>query len=406
MNEDKRNEPVSPHDALAHSSTDNDDATITSARTGDGELIDPSPINSSSAIDSPSIVVSEDEGVEREIRRRTRRSFLVAALAVLGGFGGWRWLRGRREDEGLAWPLRRAHEINEQLARDYFSDQRLAPTFPNAKVQARLNGDIGMDDPSDLQDWSLTVIGLADEPAWPSNAAKRPNDAKPSAPNAKADAKSSAPNAKSNPGDAKKSAAKNDNNSDEDDSSSDEGDETADDSADNSDNNASDDSGDAAADDEMTDAITADFTLDDIKRLPRVEMVTELKCIEGWSVMVRWAGARFADFIAKYPPDTRSGNEPDVFKKPEDLVEYVSLETPDGGYYVGLEMASALHPQTLLCYEMNGQPLTPEHGAPLRLAIPVKYGIKNIKRIGTIRYTNKRPADYWAERGYDWYSGH
>ena len=51
-------------------------------------------------------------------------------------------------------------------------------------------------------------------------------------------------------------------------------------------------------------------------------------------------------------------------------------------------------------------PLTPEHGAPLRLAIPLKYGIKNIKRIGTIRFTDARPADYWAERGYDWYAGH
>jgi len=46
------------------------------------------------------------------------------------------------------------------------------------------------------------------------------------------------------------------------------------------------------------------------------------------------------------------------------------------------------------------------HGAPLRLAIPVKYGIKNIKRIGTIRWTNVRPADFWGERGYDWYAGH
>jgi DMSO/TMAO reductase YedYZ molybdopterin-dependent catalytic subunit len=84
----------------------------------------------------------------------------------------------------------------------------------------------------------------------------------------------------------------------------------------------------------------------------------------------------------------------------------VSLETPGRGYYVGLDIESALHPQTLLAYEMNGAPLQPMHGAPLRLAIPVKYGIKNIKRIGTIRYTNVRPADFWAERGYDWYAGH
>jgi hypothetical protein len=139
------------------------------------------------------------------------------------------------------------------------------------------------------------------------------------------------------------------------------------------------------------------LTLAAIKALPRVEMVTELKCIEGWSVIVHWAGARFADFMAKYPPARDDDNH---------LPQYVALETPDGGYYVGLDMASAMHPQTLLCYEMNGAPLTAEHGAPLRLAIPVKYGIKNIKRIGLIRYTNERPKDFWAERGYDWYAGH
>ena len=84
----------------------------------------------------------------------------------------------------------------------------------------------------------------------------------------------------------------------------------------------------------------------------------------------------------------------------------MSLETPDGAYYVGLDMASALHPQTLLCYEMNGVPLTPEHGAPLRLYVPVKYGIKSIKRLGKISYADRRPTDFWAERGYDGYSGH
>jgi DMSO/TMAO reductase YedYZ molybdopterin-dependent catalytic subunit len=86
-------------------------------------------------------------------------------------------------------------------------------------------------------------------------------------------------------------------------------------------------------------------------------------------------------------------------------MRYVAMETPGRGYYVGLDMESALHPQTLLVYEMNGAPLTLLHGAPLRLGIPVKYGIKNIKRIGTIRYTDVRPADFWGERGYDWYAG-
>jgi len=91
---------------------------------------------------------------------------------------------------------------------------------------------------------------------------------------------------------------------------------------------------------------------------------------------------------------------------PDNFPEYVGLSTPDKNYYVGLDRQSALHPQTLLCYEMNGAPLTLEHGAPLRLVIPVKYGTKHLKRIGTLKFTNERPADYWAEQGYDWYAGH
>jgi DMSO/TMAO reductase YedYZ molybdopterin-dependent catalytic subunit len=135
-----------------------------------------------------------------------------------------------------------------------------------------------------------------------------------------------------------------------------------------------------------------------IQSLPRVEMTTELKCIEGWSTMVHWVGATFCDFAEKFRLHHRGGTD-----KP---ARYVSLATPDGRYYVGLDMASALHPQTLLCYEMNGQPLSLDHGGPLRLVAPLKYGIKHIKRIGTIRFTDVRPADYWAQRGYDWYAGH
>lgn len=148
------------------------------------------------------------------------------------------------------------------------------------------------------------------------------------------------------------------------------------------------------------------LTLDDIKALPRTEMITELRCIEGWSVIVQWAGARFSDFAARYSPKTIDGSNPDIVNNPEKLVPYISISTPDNGYFVGWDMPSILHPQTLLAYEMNGEPLLPEHGAPLRLASPTKYGIKQIKRIGRIEFTADRPRDYWAESGYDWYSGH
>jgi DMSO/TMAO reductase YedYZ molybdopterin-dependent catalytic subunit len=138
---------------------------------------------------------------------------------------------------------------------------------------------------------------------------------------------------------------------------------------------------------------SAVLSLADVRALPRVDMVTEFKCIEGWSKKVRWAGARFADFARKYQPASDSRDS------------YVALETPDRAYYVGIDLPSMMHPQTLLCYEMNGEPLEPDHGAPLRLVIPIRYGIKNLKRIGRIAYTASRPPDYWAERGYDYYSG-
>ncbi len=134
------------------------------------------------------------------------------------------------------------------------------------------------------------------------------------------------------------------------------------------------------------------LTLEEIKSLPRTEMITQLKCIEGWSTIVHWAGVRFSDFVANVGLTH--------------FTDYVALATPDEKYFVGWDMPSIMHPQTLLAYEMNGSPLTPEHGAPLRIASPTKYGIKQIKRIGSIEFTDSRPKDFWAEYGYDWYSGH
>ena len=266
--------------------------------------------------EAPNTFFQSDDDVEKRMHQMSRRSFLSGAVAVGAAYGGWHWLSSRRSDGGVQWPFRRVLDTNGQLAQDYFSSARLAPTFLKSQIsEERTNGDIGLGDDFDPKDWNLSVMGLA--------------------------------------------------------------------------------SGEPLT-----------LSLHDIKKLPRVEMTTELKCIEGWSVIVHWAGARFADFAAKYPPSTQSGDAPNVKTKPEDLVSYVSLATPDGGYYVGMDMPSALHPQTLLCYEMNGKPLTAEHGAPLRLVTPVKYGIKHIKRIGTIEYSNNRPADYWAEQGYDWYAGH
>lgn len=133
--------------------------------------------------------------------------------------------------------------------------------------------------------------------------------------------------------------------------------------------------------------------IDEIRKLPRTEIVFDFKCIEGWSQVTRWAGVRFSDFVKYYGLTD------------ETKMAFAGLVTPDKDYYVGLDMKSMLHSQTLLCYEVNGDALPMKHGYPLRLIVPVKYGVKHIKRIGTLSFSNARPPDYWYERGYDYYCG-
>jgi len=147
------------------------------------------------------------------------------------------------------------------------------------------------------------------------------------------------------------------------------------------------------------------IALRDVRALPRFDLVTELKCVEGWSEVMHFGGVRFVDFVTRFGLATRSGRAADPAGNPQDLFRYVYLATPDEDYYVGLDLASALHPQSLPCDTMNWQPLTRQHGAPLRLYLAVKYGVKSLKRIGVIRFQDERPTDYWVERGYDWYAG-
>jgi hypothetical protein len=134
-------------------------------------------------------------------------------------------------------------------------------------------------------------------------------------------------------------------------------------------------------------------TLEDLRSLDQQEMTIEHKCIEGWSQITNWGGPRFSDLAALYATEGVTNRK------------YVYMATPDGEYYVNVDMDTMLHPQSLLVHQMLGEPLDLDHGAPLRFATTLKYGIKQIKRIGLIRFTDERVGDYWGERGYDWYAG-
>jgi DMSO/TMAO reductase YedYZ molybdopterin-dependent catalytic subunit len=129
------------------------------------------------------------------------------------------------------------------------------------------------------------------------------------------------------------------------------------------------------------------------------EQITRLVCVEGWSAIAWWAGLRFDDLLRAYPPMSQA-----KWARVESSVNLDASANPDP-YFMPLDLATAGHPQTLLATHLNGQPLAVDHGAPLRLLVPVKLGLKNVKAITKITYVAEEPRDYWAERGYSRYDG-
>jgi DMSO/TMAO reductase YedYZ molybdopterin-dependent catalytic subunit len=134
-----------------------------------------------------------------------------------------------------------------------------------------------------------------------------------------------------------------------------------------------------------------DYKLAQFQALPRVRQNTRHVCVEGWDVIGRFGGARLSDFLQMIGADTTA--------------RFVYVECADD-YYESLDMATALHPQTLLCYEMYDRPLSREHGAPLRLQIPTKVGYKQAKYLTSLSVTNVLTrAGYWEDQGYSSFYG-
>ena len=313
-------------------------------------------------------VEEENKVILARSRRHTRRSFLGAGVAAAAGFGLYRWIEGRPAEDDQPIPYRNAFEANAAISRALFHDHALTPTYPLHQAEnLRVNGVFGLKEELVPESYRLQVVGSTageqhprfsrDVTAWEyrytqTKSAEDPGHDTKSAPSHANDAKQEKPE------------------------------------------RGREDAG-------QSDSTLAPgtpgllLTMDDVLKLPRQELVTQFKCIEGWSQIVHWAGVRMADFIEAHPPEKIAGREP----------KFVYMETPDGDYYTGYDLAVCRHPQTLLVTEMMGAPLTQFHGAPLRLHMPTKYGYKQIKRIGLISYTDLKPDDYWTKLGYDWYAG-
>jgi hypothetical protein len=326
-------------------------------------------------------VAKADAAVLAESRQRTRRSFVAAAAAAAAGYGVYRWidrsaLIGRQQR-----PLRKGFQTNAAVARAVFDERGIAPTYSVAKaVDLRFNGPYGLRQELMLDSWRLKLVGVDRPQRFPQfvpdvttwNYVEKPNVAMASGKSGQTGKADDAKGKVEAPAVWKRAV-----------------------NADGSPMRGQEEAGESETD--YTDATPGLLlTLDDVKKLPRHELVTEFKCIEGWSEIVHWGGVRFGDLIDAYPPaKTAQGKLP----------RYVYMETPFGDYYCGYNMNACMHPQSLLATEMSGAPLTQAHGAPLRLHMPIKYGYKQIKRIALIAYTDERPDDYWTKLGYDWYAG-
>jgi Oxidoreductase molybdopterin binding domain len=322
-----------------------------------------------------------DQEVKKLSARHTRRSFLVAAAGAAAGYELYHRLKLAPQDELLQEPFRRALNFNEALARGLFRERALSPTYPIGKSkELRVNGNYGLKKELVPETYRLQVVGVeaaknhpkyvADVTAWQYQYVEQKTAY--AGHDTKVDPKAAA----MPPAFAKAFADYNAAHK-------------------NKPVRGNEEAGESASTlDPNTPGLL--LTFDDITRLPHHELVTQFKCIEGWSEIVHWGGVRLRDFIAAYPPATNAQGK---------LPKYVYMETPDGDYYTGYHLHECMHPQSLLVTQMAGRPLGQWHGAPLRLHMPIKYGYKQIKRIALIAYTDDKPDDYWTKLGYDWYAG-
>lgn len=146
----------------------------------------------------------------------------------------------------------------------------------------------------------------------------------------------------------------------------------------------------------------AHFSLDDLKSLPSRTQITRHDCVEGWSAIAKWKGVPVAEIMRRVEPQPNAR-----------YVVFYCMDTDSEGnnFYESIDLYDALHPQTILAYEMNGQLLPVEHGAPLRLRVETQLGYKMAKYIHRIEFVasykeiGQGKGGYWEDRGYEWYAG-
>jgi DMSO/TMAO reductase YedYZ molybdopterin-dependent catalytic subunit len=132
------------------------------------------------------------------------------------------------------------------------------------------------------------------------------------------------------------------------------------------------------------------WTLEQLYALPQETQITRLVCVEGWSEIGKWTGTPLREFLRRIGADTSA--------------KYVWFRCAEG-YSTSIDMATALHPQTQMTFQFDGQILPRKYGFPMRVRIPTKLGFKNPKYVMELAVTNKYLGGYWEDQGYNWFSG-
>ena len=132
------------------------------------------------------------------------------------------------------------------------------------------------------------------------------------------------------------------------------------------------------------------WSLEQLRALPQESQITRHICVEGWSAIGKWGGPPLGEFLKRIGADTTA--------------KYVGFKCADD-YYTSIDMATALHPQTLIALTFHDQVLPRKFGFPMKVRIPTKLGFKNPKHIMAMFVTNDYPGGYWEDQGYNWFSG-
>ena len=146
------------------------------------------------------------------------------------------------------------------------------------------------------------------------------------------------------------------------------------------------------------------LSLADVRLLPSRTQITRHDCVEGWSAIAKWKGARLAALLEQVKPD--AGARYVVFYCADPMEA-----NQTSAYYESIDMDDAYHAQTILAYELNDAPLPVPNGAPIRLRVERQLGYKHAKYIMRLELVSSfdkiggGKGGYWEDNGYEWYAG-